>query len=100
MRRGDIEIRIKGARFSDVDADKLLQMVRDVAKLWPGTELIATHPTYFVLRPRKKPEVTCPPTPSPPSNTETSAASPDMPIASAITTTRSNTPVVPAKACE
>lgn len=61
MQRGDIEIRIRGARFADVDADKLGRMVSELAKLWPGTRLITVRANYFVLRP-KSTETSCTPT--------------------------------------
>lgn len=61
MQRGDIEIRIRGARFADVTPEQLLEMVRSVMRIYPNTDLVSTRATAFVLRPRKpKPEAPCP----------------------------------------
>lgn len=51
MHAGDIEIRIRGARFADVDGSRLLEAVAKVAALFPGTRLEKVGPTYFLLRP-------------------------------------------------
>lgn len=51
MRAGDIEIRIRGARFADVDGSRLLEAVAKVAALFPGTRLEKVGPTSFLLRP-------------------------------------------------
>lgn len=99
MRRGDIEIRIRGGRFADLDAPQLLGLMSDLARRFPGRELVKARATSFILR--QKPETTpCHPKSSPQTSTATPPDSPTTEPGSSATSIPSRMPREPEEACE
>lgn len=60
MRKGDIEIHVRGVRLRDLESERVAELIAASARMFGATNLVRIAPTYFVLRPRPAKEETPP----------------------------------------